>query len=206
MTTQQTTMKDEFSESHEIKQKIVQAASMLFEKKGLYETSVAEIAEEAGISAPVTYHYVKRKSDILLLIMEDFTYKFVGQLPQEMKEPGGDAREKLARAIDFFFRLVDEDAAKVILVYRKSRALDREGRSKIMADETEHVQVFEGIINEGIQQGVFKAMDPNLTAYNILTAGHAWALKGWHFKKRYELAEYIRLQTRCVLDCLAAGS
>lgn len=188
--------------TREIKQKIIEAASQLFEKKGLYETSVAEIAEEAGISVPVTYHYVKRKSDIMLLIMEDFTNKFIDMSTTVIKRPEAPG-EKLRKAIELYIRLVDEDLVKVVLVYRKSRTLDRDGRKKIMADETEAVSVFEKILEEGIAKEVFRKVDTNLTAYNIIMSAHAWALKSWHLKKKYDLPAYIKAQTECIIRCIS---
>ena len=191
------------TESREIKRKIIQAASILYEKKGLYETSVAEIAEEAGISVPVTYQYVKRKADILKLIMENFTIKFTQRVRPEI-DAVDEPSDKLRRAVHVFMSLVDEDLAKVVLVYRKSRQLEPDGRKRIMEAETEHVKVFEEIITLGVEKGVFKADDVNMAAYNILMAGHAWALKKWHFGRKMKLEDYIGLQTDFMLKALGA--
>jgi AcrR family transcriptional regulator len=194
------------SESHEIKKKIIEAAGRLYEKKGLYETSVAEIAEAAGISAPVTYHYVNRKSDIMLLIMEDFTNRIKARVVEETGQLESPA-EKLARTMELYFRLFDKEMVKLILVYRESRTLDKAGRKRIMAAETEHVKILEEILQEGIDSGDFKPVeDIKMTAYNILMAGHTWALKNWHFKQRMGLEEYTRMQTAFFINALTAGS
>lgn len=190
-------------ESQRIKKKIIEAASRLYEKKGFHETSVGEIAEAAGISVPVTYHYVRRKSDIMLLIMEDFTAQIRGRVLPEI-ENLEDPREKLAKAMEIFFSWIDANMVKAILVYRRSRSLDKEGRKKIMAAETEHTKVLEDIIKEGIDKGVFKPLDPDMAAYNILMIVHAWALKHWHFKRRYDLAEYARRQIEFFLAAITA--
>jgi AcrR family transcriptional regulator len=193
----------QMTEARRIKKKIIEAASQLYEKKGLYETSVAEIAEVAGISVPVTYQYVHRKADILLLIMEDFTEKFIQRVEPEL-ETAPDPEEKLKRALRVFTALVDEDLAKVVLVYRQSRALDKAGRSRVMAAETAHVQVFERILTEGIEKGVFQAPDVNLIAYHMVMTGHTWALKQWHFGRRMNLETFIEKQTDCILHALKA--
>ena len=193
------------NESHEIKKKIIEAAGRLYEKKGLYETSVAEIAEAAGISAPVTYHYVNRKSDIMLLIMEDFTNRIKARVVEETGQLASPA-EKLARTMELYFRLFDKEMVKLILVYRESRTLDKNGRKRIMAAETEHVRILEEILQEGIDSGDFRPVeDVTMVAYNILMAGHTWALKNWHFKTRMGLDEYTRLQTRFFLNTLTAN-
>lgn len=187
--------------ANEIKEKIIEAASLLYEKKGLYDTSVEEIAAKAGVSIPVTYHHVTKKSDILLLIMEAFTQKFKNRVKSSLEETD-DVREQLKKAIKTYYELVNEEAVKVVLVYRKSRELDKNGRSRIMADEIEHITIFEKIIIEGIKRGVFIQCDANLAAYNILMSGHTWALKPWHFKKRLTLHAYIKEQTDFILNAL----
>ena len=190
-------------ESYQIKKKIIEAASQLYEQKGLNRTSVEEIAAVAGISVPVTYHHVRRQSDIMLLIMEDFTNRFRRETEPEieaMTDPG----QKLRKAMEVFYRLVDENRVKVILVYRESRTLDRDGRKKIMAEEMSHTSVFENIIQEGIDQGLFRPLpDVTMAAHNIIIAGHTWALKHWHYKKCCDLDEYLRRQTDFVMKALA---
>ncbi|MEW5722910.1 MAG: TetR/AcrR family transcriptional regulator [Thermodesulfobacteriota bacterium] len=190
-------------EAREIKEKIIEAASRLYEEKGLYETSVAEIAELAGISVPVTYHYVTRKSDILLLIME----AFAGRFKERVRPPLEGLTDPVARlktALRSYYTLVDEQLIKVVLVYRQSRALDKAGRAKVMAAETETAKVFSDILQEGMDQGAFKRLDPDLVAYNVLTIGHAWALKNWHFRHRLSLDEYIGFQTDFILTAIRA--
>ena len=188
-------------EGRELRKKIIEAASQLFEKKGLYETSVAEIAEVAGISVPVTYHYVKRKADIMLLIMENFTDRFKDMVLPRI-EALTDPREKLIQAMEAFFTLVDQELVKVVLVYRKSRTLDTEGRAKVKAAEIQHVTIFKDIIEEGMRAGVFADRDADLAAYNILVAGHTWALKKWHFGRKFTLEEYLKHQTEFILAAL----
>lgn len=190
-------------ENRAVKEKIIEAASRIYEKKGFHETSVAEIAEAAGISVPVTYHYVSKKSDIMLLIMENFTRKFKESVQPEL-ETIEDPAQKLRKAMDVYYRIVNEDMVKVILVYRKSRTLDRDGRRKIMAAELEHIEIFKIIVQDGVKAGVFKETDADMAAYNILMTAHTWALKNWHLKKRFSLQTYLDSQYKCLMDALKA--
>jgi hypothetical protein len=68
--------------------------------------------------------------------------------------------------------------------------------------EVEVSKVFGEMIQEGIDLGVFKKVDVDLTAYNIIIAAHMWILKRWHFKKRLTLDKYIDLQLSNILDTL----
>jgi hypothetical protein len=58
------------------------------------------------------------------------------------------------------------------------------------------------MIEEGIQKGVFKKVDVDLMAYNIILMAHMWVLKRWHFKDRLTIERYIDLQLATILDVL----
>jgi hypothetical protein len=59
-------------------------------------------------------------------------------------------------------------------------------------------------IEAGISNGVFRDVDVDvdLTVFDIMLIAHGRALKHWHFGPIYTVDEYIRLQTRHVLDSL----
>ena len=65
------TVLDQIASADLVRSKIIDAASKLYAKKGYTATSIEEIAEKAKVSLPVTYHYVKKKSEIMRMIMED---------------------------------------------------------------------------------------------------------------------------------------
>ena len=68
--------------------------------------------------------------------------------------------------------------------------------------EVEVINVFCQMINEGITQGVFREVDVDLMAYNVMIAAHMWILKRWHFKNRLTLDKYIDLQLSSILWAL----
>ena len=184
------------------RRKIIKAASRLFEEKGLQETSVGEIAEEAGVSVPEAYSYVRRKSEIMLLIMEDFTNAF-----QETIRPNiahlKDPKEKLLTAMRLFYFSTAENASQTFLLYRESKALEAAGRAKIMTAEEDLVRTFKDILDQGVSQGVFKAHDTLTMAYDIIVLGHAWVLKRWHYKKRFQLEDYLKVQSEFILSAIS---
>ena len=185
------------------RQKIVRAAGKLFEKKGLENTSVGEIAELAGVSVPEAYRYVRRKSEIMLLIMEDFTDQVLNHIRKNI-EGLDDPREQLVRAMTFFYSSVARNAPQAFLLYRESKTLDEPGRAKIMAAELAIVDIFKTILQKGMDQGVFAPHDSDLVAYDIIILGHAWVLKRWHFQKRFELQAYIDSQAALILKSITA--
>ena len=201
MPTKRLTVLDQIAASDKVRKKIIDAASMLYAKKGYGATSIQEISETANVALPVTYHYVKKKSEIMRLIMEDVLKTFQESLTKEIKGID-DPVEKLAIAVILYLRVLDQQREKVLLLYQKSGSLDRDSKTRIMALEVAVSEIFTKIINEGILQGVFKEVDVDLMAYNIIMMSHMWMLKHWHFKKRLTLDKYIDRQLKLILDAL----
>jgi AcrR family transcriptional regulator len=199
--TKKLTVLDQISASHLVRRKIIDAASVLYAKKGFAATSIEEIAEKAGVTLPVTYRYVKKKSEIMQMIMEDVLHTFRKSLTsqiQGMEDPA----EKLAAAADLYFRLVDEERDKLLLLYQKSASLDRGAKGKIMQLEVEIAKIFGEILRDGVQKGLFRALDVDLMAYNIIMMAHTWVLKRWHFKNRLSLDQFIALQSSLLMQTL----
>ncbi len=195
------TVLDQIGASDKVRRKIIDTASILYAQKGFKATSIEEISEMAGVSLPVTYHYVKQKSAIMRMIMEDVLNIFQESLTKEIKGVE-DPEEKLTIAIILYFRVVDQQREKALLIYQKSSSLDKASRSRIMQLEVEVSEIFSRMIEEGIQKGVFKKVDVDLMAYNIILMAHMWVLKRWHFKNRLTVDRYIDLQLSTILDVL----
>lgn len=195
------TVLDQIASADKVRREIVDTASVLYAKKGFSATSIEEISEKAGVSLPVTYHYVKKKSEIMRLIMEDVLNIFQESLTREL-EAIDDPEEKLVIAVILYFRVVDRHKEKALLLYQKSRSLDKGSKARVMQLEVDVSRILAGIIEEGIQKGVFRAVDVDLAAYNIIMLAHMWILKGWHFGKRLSLEKYIDLQLVNILAML----
>lgn len=195
------TVLDQISASDRVRKKIIDTASTLYVEKGFTATSIEEISEMAGVSLPVTYHYVKKKSEIMKMIMEDALYSFQENLTKEI-EGIDDPEEKLAIAIILYFRVMEEQGEKVLLMYQKSSSLEKVSKSKVMQLEVQVSEIFSGIIEEGIKEGIFRAVDIDLMAYNIILMAHMWVLKRWHFKKRLTFNKYIDQQLASILASL----
>ena len=201
ISTSKLTVLDQIASSDKVRKKIMDAASALYAKKGFAATSIQEISENAGVSLPVTHHYVKNKSEVMRMIMEDVLNIFRESLIRRVQSVD-DPKEKLTTAIMLYFKVVDQQREKVLLIYQKSSSLDKTSKSHVMQLEVEVSDIFGKIINEGMERGVFKKVDVDLMAYNIIIMAHMYILKRWHFKKRLTLEKYTNLQLTMIMDAL----
>lgn len=195
------TVLDQIASKDKVRRRIIDAASTLYAKKGFRATAIEEIAEAAGVALPVAYQYVKNKSEIMRMIMEDVLSIFQDSLLPQIKGIE-DPEEKLAIALILYFRVVDQQREKALLIYQKSSSLDRPSKARIMQLEVDVSKIFGDIIKEGIELGVFREVDVDLMAYNIIIMAHMWVLKRWHFKTRLSLDQYIDLQLATIMRAL----
>jgi AcrR family transcriptional regulator len=195
------TVLDQITAADKVRKKIIDTASALYAKKGYAATSIEQIAEIAGVSLPVTYHYVKKKSEIMKLIMEDLLGTFRESLTSHLGSIH-DPEEKLGAAVILFCKAVDQQREKILLVYQKSGSLDAASKAKIMQLEVEVSEIFGRIIKEGIEAGIFKEVDIDVMALNIIMMAHMWVLKKWHLKRRLGLEKFIELQLATILGAL----
>ena len=195
------TVLDQISSADGVRRRIIETASALYAKKGYTATSIEEIAEAAGVSLPVTYHYVKRKSEIMRMIMEDLLSSFKESVASQI---GSIHRpdERLAAAMMLYSKAVALQKEKILLVYQKSGSLDGRSKARIMQLEVEVSRIFGEIIQDGIDKGVFREVDVDLTAFNIIMMAHMWVLKKWHFHRRFDLSRYVDSQLSNLLEGL----
>jgi len=195
----QLTVLDQISASGMVRKKIIDAASLLYAKKGFMATSIEEIAEMAGVSLPVTYRYVRKKAEIMKMIMEDLLNSFRENLTRQI---GGvdQPRDKLATAVILYSTIVDREQDKILLMYQKSGSLDAAAKGSVMQLEVIVSEIFSEIIKEGIQKGVFRKTDVDLMAFNIMMMAHMWVLKRWRFRRRLTLGEFVERQLGLILD------
>jgi len=199
----QLTVLDQISASDTVRKKIIDAASLLYAKKGFSATSIEEISEMAGVSLPVTYRYARKKAEIMKMIMEDVLNSFKENLTRQI---GGvdHPPDKLATAVVLYSKIVDREQDKILLMYQKSGSLDAPSKGIVMQLEVVVSEIFSEIIKEGIQKGLFRKIDVDLMAFNIMMMSHMWVLKRWHFRKRLTLEAFMERQLALILEVLHA--
>ncbi|MBL4756367.1 MAG: TetR family transcriptional regulator [Rhizobiales bacterium] len=169
---------------------IVSAATLLFSRNGFYKTTVKEIAKTAGMSSGLVYLYVREKEDILLLTLLDVLDAYAVEIPKAIKgleHP----MDRLVRAIDAYCRVVDSHAEATVLAYRSTKSLSPERRKIIQQREIDTNRIIADIINDCMKKGLIKKMNVDILTYQMILIAHGWALKGWYFKSRLNLDEYI---------------
>jgi len=188
------------------REQIARRAAPVFVKKGYELVNLRQIANACGMSVGTIYHYVGRKEDIVYLVF-DYVMSEVLEFIEAIS-PTYDAlspTEALRRAIDTYYRKVDELQDSVIFMYQETRKLQPDAQKHIFELERRLSHVFESILERGHASGEFKISGSLIIAQNIVILGHMWAFRRWVLAKHYVLEEYIKEQTNFILEGVCEG-
>jgi AcrR family transcriptional regulator len=148
--------------AQETANKILQIAASLFVKKGYTAASMREIAAEAGIGkATIYYHFPDKDSIAAALIRQTFS-QMKGAL--QLIEAERDPRQRIIVAVTGSVEFLLE-SADIISVLRREVSNSRE----VMQNEFKgffqaYMNLLEDAIQRGIDQGIFRQVDPESTA------------------------------------------
>lgn len=155
------------------KKEILQAATLVFSRKGIPNTNMIDIAREAGIGKGTIYEYFRSKEEI---ITETFR-NFISQLNMfDLKTLAQKENEidKLIYVVDVWMDTVINAPAefKVIVDFWADAARQREEDriEELSQLYVNYREFLKAIIDEGIEKGTIRKMDATIMASIIAGA------------------------------------
>ena len=185
---------------------IIQAAVGLFIEKGFHQTTIRQIAAQAGLSIGSLYEYVRSKEDILYLVCDYIHAEMERRMTASISR-AADGREALIQAVAAYFTVCDALSDDILLVYQETKSLAPDARAQVLANDARLTGLFEEILNRGVADSSLSVEGQalGLMAHNIIVLGHMWTFRRWYLAKNYTLEDYTRLQTQLLLSELGQG-
>ena len=187
------------------KDEVMRVATKLVARKGWQNTTLADIAREAGVSLGVITYHFSNKDEIIRGVMERYVGENLTQLYQSVQEYD-DPVEKLKNLVRLTLRETkrDKEIYYVHFDYWAKISWNEEIR-EINAQFYDFARDWTAdCVRGGIEAGVFKEIDPReaATLINALLIGiqaqHAFDEEAFDFERVAEMAE------KAVLDFLLA--
>ncbi|HUQ61936.1 TetR/AcrR family transcriptional regulator [Lentzea sp.] len=142
-----------------VPERLIDAATRLFAEKGYERVAVQEIVESAGVTKGAMYHYFGSKDDLLHEIYGRLLRLQTEHLEKIAAADGPVAKRLREAAIDVIVTSVDDfDAAKVF--FRSMNHLSAEKQREVRAERRRFHEKFRGLVEEGQQDGTFRADVP----------------------------------------------
>jgi TetR/AcrR family transcriptional regulator, cholesterol catabolism regulator len=157
---------------------IISAAAELFRKKGYDASSMRDIANSLNIEAASLYHHIKSKEEILDIICFDMAKKFLAAIA-EVNDIYFNAEEKLRKAILHHVQIITEDIDKSAVFLREWRSLPEKPLADFMQLRNHYENEFTHIIDNGIHEDIFDAVDKKFAVLSILSSVN-WINEWYH--------------------------
>ena len=150
------------------RERIIEAATEVFARRGVHGTRVADIAERAGIAYGLVYHHFRNKEEILSAIFAERWAQYVAYLEELARTPAP-FRERMRRLIHFWVETYrqDNDLMTVMIneITRSYEFLESHDITAVLVA----FDPIERIIEEGRDNGEVRAdLDAELATYVVL--------------------------------------
>lgn len=153
------------------RQEIVAAASRLFARRGIAATTMAKIAEAAGLGPSSLYYWFRSKGQILEVLVTEVNRAPL-QFAESMAAEGGPAAVRLYRLVHFDARTLSALPFDINEVHRLA-AGDEPEFARYWADRRQLIEAVARLVGEGVASGELRPVDPRLAALTVLANDEA---------------------------------
>ena len=150
------------------RREILSAALTSFGRGGFHETTIDDIAREAGLSKGAVYWHFAGKRELFYALVDQILGDFEGELATP--DPTLSGRERLERMADAALS-VDLGApgmAELQAEFMSCAAREPEMRERLLAAAQGSIQLVVDAISHGVKSGEFRPVDPEAVAYGML--------------------------------------
>lgn len=130
------------------RRQLVVAATQLFGAQGFHETSMDDIADEAGVTKPVLYQHFPSKRELYVELLESVGTELVAAITQAAageRVPG----RRVQAAFRAYFRFVSEQTAAFQLLFGSGAGGTDEFADVIRGFEDQLAGILAGVIEAG---------------------------------------------------------
>ena len=148
------------------RQRILEVAERLFYEGGFDATSVDIVASELGVTKPFIYNYFPNKVAILEGLYERSAERLLVYVEGDGKS-GGDPVSRLRSFVKLFVHENVKFQVGSGVYLQEEKHLQKEALARIRAIERKFNKRLTSLIQEGVEEKVFKVKNPDIASLSI---------------------------------------
>ncbi|MBN1995375.1 MAG: TetR/AcrR family transcriptional regulator [Anaerolineae bacterium] len=153
----------------ETRQQLLAAAAVEFADKGFASANINHISTAAGFAKGTIYNYFSSKRALMLALIDEIAATHTNFIMAQV-ETAPNPTQRLQRFFSAGFTFVEQHSVQARLAINVVYGHDDEFKQRIyQAYQPLFTLLIEGIVGDGITQGDFKHVDPNLTAALLMS-------------------------------------
>lgn len=139
------------------KNEILDAAAVLFMKKGFDNTSTNDILDAVGIARGTLYHHFKSKEDVMDALIDRQMEKILSAAREAAADQSVPVEERIVRTITAL-HIGEEGAHMTEHLHKPQNALMQQKINQITMQQVP--PILAGILEDGIREGLFETPYP----------------------------------------------
>ena len=147
---------------------IYDQATRLFAERGFAGTSFQDIADAVGLTRPALYYYVKSKDELLAKLVAEITEGSAAGISAITRRADLDPAAKLHAIMTTSVQRQAQYAARFRLLIRSEAELPDDLAKAHEAGRRAVLKAVARVIDQGIEEGVFRAVDARIAALGLL--------------------------------------
>ena len=147
---------------------IAHAAAELIFHQGYNETSLIQIAQKIGIGKSTIYDYFSSKEEIILLLLDE-PLSEVRSLAEDIADGAGTPAERLTQILEMHLEVLLRDKAFIFKLSFEFQRLPLDVQARHENKRQDYQELLQKLVQEGISEGSFRAVDPDITVKFLLT-------------------------------------
>ena len=181
------------------RQRILDAAALLFRERGFHATTTRAISEIVGILSGSLFHYFRSKEQMLFEVMHEAATQLCDKAETAVAT-GGTARDKLRALIrlqlDCLIGAGTRDYYAVMIA--EWRELDAAAKPQLTARRIQYSTIWHAVLDDCARAGLLRS-DPHALQF-VLHGAINWASTWFKPTGRLSLDDYARILEDLVLE------
>jgi AcrR family transcriptional regulator len=153
------------------KQRIFEAAATLFRDKGYNATSMRDLAMSVGVEPSSLYSHIKSKEELLSAICFECGQQFLDGVRTIISD-NSPIEQKLRQLIFLHVKIAQDDITSMTVFNDEWRHITEPELSLFLQMRKNYEDDCMIIINMGIDEGVFRDIDPHVVLNAIINSTH----------------------------------
>lgn len=163
------------------KQRLYEAATLLFNEKGYHAASMRDLAERLQLKVSSLYSHIGSKEEILQKICFDYARQFLSEIEQ-VEQTLADSPAQIRAIIRLHVRTALSNTRAFMVFNDEWRHLSEPHLSDFLRLRKEYEHRLQHIIESGIERGELKNLNAKVVLYTLL-ASLRW-LPYWYKPER----------------------
>jgi AcrR family transcriptional regulator len=183
------------------KERIIEAALLLFEENGFHAVTVDRIVKESGTSKGGFYHNFKSK-DELLYTVHDLFITYILDKAEDAYYRYSTPAERLYETVKSFVMQFELYRPHVTVFYQESLNLNKEYFDIIKKKRSRYKEMMFRLVAEGIECGEFRKEIPVPITSMAIFGMTNWTYKWYKETGRYSIEEIANIYADLVMNAV----